>query len=150
MIYEGTISYETTTKNGNTRLVKESYLIENAINFNDAESTLYTYCIANGLKSVDVISLKRSKIKEIARHGGKLDTAIFVATLSDVFTDEDGKEKELHYDIAFFAPNIQEAHNFIIMYAEQGYCMEMRSLKQTKFIDILDEIKIIDNEGNEQ
>lgn len=149
MIYEGTISYETVTKKGNTATVKESYLIENAETFHDAERTLYTYNIANGLNNIDVVALKRSKIKEIARHGGKLDTAIFIATLSDVFTDNEGKEKEIHYDIAFFAPNIQEAHNFIIMYTEQGYCMEMRSLKQTKFIDILDEIKIIDKKKNE-
>lgn len=150
MIYEGTISYETVTKKGNTTTVKESYLIDNALTFHDAENTLYTYGQANGLKNLDVVSLKRSKIKEIARHGGKLDTAIFIATLTDVFTDEEGKEKEMHYDIAFFAPNIQEAHNFIIMYTEQGYCMEMRSLKQTKFIDILDDFKIIDKEKQDE
>ena len=149
MIYEGTISYEKVTEKGNTRTVKESYLIENAETFHDAEATLYAYGYANNINNLDVVSLKRSKIKEIARHGGKLDTAIFIATLTDVFTDDEGKEKEMNYDIAFFAPNIQEAHNFIIMYAEQGYCMEMRSLKQTKFIDILDEIKIIDKQKDE-
>lgn len=135
MIYEGTIKYEKTTEKGNTKVVRESYLVENAETFSDAEYALYNQnkdCVG-----IEVVALKRSKIKEIAKHAGKLDTAMFIATLTDVFTDDNGNEKELNYDIAFFAPNIQEAHNFIIYYTEQGYCMEMRSLKQAKFIDVI-------------
>lgn len=136
MIYEGTIKYETITKNGNTKTIRESYLIENAETFSEAEITLLKIGIESSV-DIDVVSLKRSKIKEIANHGFKLKTPMFLATLTDVFTDENGNEKEINYDIAFFAPNIQEAHNFIIYYTEQGYCMEMRSLKQAKFIDVL-------------
>lgn len=136
MIYEGTIKYETITKNGNTKTIRESYLIENAETFSEAENTLLKIGIESSV-DIDVVSLKRSKIKEIANHGFKLKTPMFLATLTDVFTDENGNEKEINYDIAFFAPNIQEAHNFIIYYTEQGYCMEMRSLKQAKFIDVL-------------
>lgn len=137
MIYEGTIRYETVTNKGNTKIVRESYLIENAETFSEAENVLFGFANKSSLE-IDVVSLKRSKIKEIANHGvGKLKTPMFVATLSDVFTDESGIEKEINYDIAFFAPNIQEAHNFIIYYTEQGYCMEMKALKQVKFIDVL-------------
>lgn len=136
MIYEGTIKYETFTNNGNPKTVRESYLIEDAETFSEAENTLLGLGKESSLE-IDVVSLKRSKIKEIANHGGKLKTPMFVATLIDVFTDENGKEKEISYDIAFFAPNIQEAHNFIIYYTEQGYCMEMRELKQVKYLDVL-------------
>ena len=138
MIYEGTIRYDVITQKGNTKTVKESYLIENVDTFSQAEVALTTYALASGIQEIDVVSLKRSKIKEIANSCGKLDTTIFVATLTDVFTDDNGNEKELNYDIAFFAQNIQEAHKFIIYYAEQGYCMEMRGLKQVKFIDVID------------
>ena len=138
MIYEGTIKYETVTSRGNTKIARESYLIENVDTFSQAEIALTIYAHALNIQDVDVVSLKRSKIKEIANHGGKLKTPMFVATLTDVFTDDNGNEKETNYDIAFFAPNIQEAHNFIIYYTEQGYCMEMRSLKQAKFIDVID------------
>ena len=138
MIYEGTIKYETVTKKGNTKIVRESYLIEKVDTFSQAEIALTTYANALNIQDVDVVSLKRSKIKEIANHGSKLKTPMFVATLTDVFTDDNGNEKETNYDIAFFAQNIQEAHNFIIYYTEQGYCMEMRSLKQAKFIDVID------------
>lgn len=138
MIYEGTIRYETVTNKGNTKIVRESYLIENAETFSEAESVLIKLGDVSSLSDFDVTSLKRSKIKEIANHGvGKLKTPMFVATLTDVFTDDNGNEKETNYDIAFFAPNIQEAHNFIIYYTEQGYCMEMKALKQVKFIDVL-------------
>lgn len=138
MIYEGTIRYETITKKGNTKVVRESYLIENVDTFSQAEIALTTYAHALNIQEVDVSLLKRSKIKEIANHGGKLKSPMFVATLIDVFTDDSGNEKEINYDIAFFAPNIQEAHNFIIYYTEQGYCMEMKSLKKAKFIDVID------------
>lgn len=138
MIYEGTIKYETITANGNTKTVREHYLIENVDTFSQAEIALITHANSLNIQDVDVVSLKRSKIKEIANHGSKLKTPMFVATLTDVFTDDNGNEKEMNYDIAFFAPNIQEAHNFIIYYTEQGYCMEMRGIKQAKFIDVID------------
>lgn len=134
MIYEGTIKYETTTKKGNTKTVRESYLIEDAETFNDAEYTLFKEF--QDKTGIDVVSLKRSKIKEIANTNRDTEP-MFIATLVDVFTDENGIEKELTYDIAFFALNIEQAHNFIRLYAQQGYCMEMKALKQAKFLDVL-------------
>ena len=130
MIYEGTIKYETTTSKGNTKFVRESYLIVDAETFREAEETLQESF------DDDVIALKRSKIKEIA-NTNRNNEPMFIATLVDVFTDENGTEKELTYDIAFFALNIEEAHNFIRLYAQQGYCMEMKALKQAKFLDVL-------------
>ena len=137
MIYEGTIRYEVTTNKCNVRTVRESYLIENVDTFSQAEIALTTYALASSINDVDVVSLKRSKIKEIANKNRDTEP-MFIATLADVFTDENGIEKELTYDIAFFSLNIEEAHNFIRLYAQQGYCMEMKALKQAKFIDVID------------
>lgn len=134
MIYEGTIKYETVTSQGNTKTVRESYLIEDAETFNDAEYTLFKEF--QDKTGIDVVSLKRSKIKEIANTNRDTEP-MFIATLVDVFTDDNGIEKELTYDIAFFALNIEQAHNFIRLYAQQGYCMEMKALKQAKFLDVL-------------
>lgn len=136
MIYEGTIKYETTTNKGNTKTVRESYLIENAETFSEAESVLFKMGETSSLTDFDVIALKRSKIKEIANTNRDTEP-MFIATLVDVFTDDNGIEKELTYDIAFFALNIEQAHNFIRIYAQQGYCMEMKALKQAKFLDVL-------------
>ena len=135
MIYEGTIKYEMVTSRGNTKIARESYLIENAETFSEAEHTLFTFGGKYSL-DIDVVSLKRSKIKEIANTNRDTEP-MFIATLVDVFTDENGIEKELTYDIAFFAMDIEKAHNFIRLYAQQGYCMEMKALKQAKFIDVL-------------
>lgn len=137
MIYEGTIKYETITNKGNSRIVRERYLIENVETFSQAEVALITYATAGSISDVDVVSLKRSKIKEIANKNRDTEP-MFIATLVDVFTDEKGIEKELAYDIAFFALNIEKAHDFIRLYVQQGYCMEMRALKQAKFIDVID------------
>ena len=134
MIYEGTIKYETTTSRGSTKVVRESYLIIDAETFCDAEYTLY---MNNQDKTnIDVVSLKRSRIKEIA-NTNRENERMFIATLVDVFTDEDGHEKELTYDIAFFAMDIEKAHNFIMLYSQQGYCMELKGIVETKFIDVL-------------
>lgn len=135
MIYEGTIKYETVTNKGNTKVVRESYLIEDAETFSEAESVLFGFANKSSLE-IDVVSLKRSKIKEIA-NTNRDTMPMFIATLVDVFTDENGIEKELTYNIAFFALNIEEAHTFIRLYATQGYCMEMKALKQAKFLDVL-------------
>jgi len=104
MIYEGTIKYETVTSKGNTKTVIERYLIENVDTFSQAEIALTTYALAGSISDVDVVSLKRSKIKEIANKNRDTEP-MFIATLVDVFTDESGIEKELTYDIAFFALN---------------------------------------------
>lgn len=136
MIYEGTIKYETVTSQGNTKTVRESYLIENAETFSEAESMLFKMGETSSLTDFDVTALKRSKIKEIANTNRDTEP-MFIATLVDVFTDDNGIEKELTYDIAFFALNIEQAHNFIRLYAQQGYCMEMKALKQAKFLDVL-------------
>lgn len=137
MIYEGTIRYETITNKGNVKTIRESYLVENVDTFSQAEIALTTYALASNINDVDVVSLKRSKIKEIANQNRDTEP-MFIATLVDVFTGEEGIEKELTYDIAFFALNIEQAHNFIRLYAQQGYCMEMKALKQAKFIDVID------------
>lgn len=136
MIYEGTIKYETITSNGNTKIVKERYLVEDAETFSEAESMLFKMGETSSLSDFDVTALKRSKIKEIANRNRDTEP-MFIATLVDTFTDDNGNEKELTYDIAFFSTNIESAHDFIKQYSQQGYCMEMKALKQAKFIDVV-------------
>ena len=56
MIYEGTIKYETVTNKGNTKFVRESYLIEDAETFSEAESVLFCFASKSSLE-IDVVSL---------------------------------------------------------------------------------------------
>lgn len=135
MIYEGTITYVTVNEKGNDQNVKEQLILENAESFTDAEEQLYDY--GSGCTALDVTNIKRSKLKEIANERADNDEKIFVATLLDVFLAEDGSEKELKYDIAFFSKSMDAAHAYIREYASQGYNMSIKGIKETKFVDIL-------------
>ena len=62
-MYEITITFTEIDKNGNDRNKKENLILENAESFADAEQIGYDY--GSGLTAIDVVSIKRSKLKEI-------------------------------------------------------------------------------------
>ena len=64
MIYEGTISYMKIDKNGNEKVIKESYIVDNVETFADAELALFEEF--KSLNAIDIIAIKRSRLKEIA------------------------------------------------------------------------------------
>lgn len=135
MIYEGQVQYLSTNEEGKETNKKESLIINEAISFADAEKQLYE--AFEGFTNLDVIALKRSKIKEVANGRQYDDDKVFVGTLVDTFLNEDGSETELKYSVAFFSKNMDTAHAYINEYVKQGYDMSVVSLKLTKFIDVL-------------
>lgn len=135
MIYEGTISYTTINDKGNDVSKKEQFILENAESFTHAEEQLCDY--GSGLTAIEVIAIKQSKIKEIANERTSDDEKIFLATLVDVFLNDDGSEKELKYTIAFFSKNMDSAHAYIREYASQGYNMSITKIVKSKFDDVL-------------
>ena len=96
-MYEGTIQFITQDKRGNDKLVKEQFILEHCESFSDAEEQLFDY--GSGLTEIDVIAIKRSKLKEIANERTSEDEKIFLATLVDIFLNDDGSEKEIKYTI---------------------------------------------------
>ncbi len=136
MIYELTISYLGQSKKGDSKTVKESYIDADAELFADVENSAYG-AFAAGRADFEVIAIKRSKIREIANKRTCDDDKVFVATLVDVFLQDDGMEKETKYTIAFFAKDINGAHAFIRDYALQGYNMSITEIKETSFVDVL-------------
>lgn len=133
MIYEATFAYDTIDAKGKEKRVKESVIIGNAELFSEVESTVLEYSTYD---NTDVTSIKRSAIKEIANTGND-DDIIFKATVADIFTDDNGKEKETNYQIAFFAHDIAHAQKFIEEYLKQGYDMRLKEIKETKFSTVL-------------
>lgn len=131
MIYEATVSYKTE----DDKVVKDYYVIENAVSFSDAEETIHTEF--EGYKELDVESIRRSKIKEIANTRSCEDESLWVAEMMDVFHDDEGNEKPLKYKILFFSKTYESANSFISEYSKQGYDMSLVSLKLTKFSDVL-------------
>lgn len=138
MIYEVQITYVTVDNRGNDKNVKENLVVQNATSFADAEETGYEYGQGLNLNEVDVVGVKRSKIKEILNTCQHDDDLIWQAELMDVFHDDEGNEKEIKYKTILFAQSFDNAKAFISEYMRQGYDnMSLVSLKLTKFTTII-------------
>lgn len=136
MIYESTISYVGVNDKGNDVVVKESYILQDKESFGDVEDTMYSE-FNNTLTDMEVIAIKRSRIKEVANSRSNGEDKIYLATIADIFVDDNSNEKEIKYVVALFAKNFDSAKAFISEYLKQGYNMQLKSLKETKFIEVL-------------
>lgn len=134
-MYEGTIQFITQDKRGNDKPVKEQFILEHCESFSDAEAQLFDY--GSSLTEIDVVAVKRSKLKEIANERTNEDEKIFLATLVDIFLNDDGSEKEIKYTIAFFSKNMATANVYINEYAKQGYNMTITKIVESKISDVL-------------
>lgn len=138
MIYEVQITYVTVDDKGNDKNVKNNLVVQNAISFADAEEASYEYGQGLNLNELDVVGVKRSKIKEILNTCQHNDDLIWQAEFMDVFHDDDGNEKEIKYKTILFAQSFDSAKAFISEYMRQGYDnMSLVSLKLTKFKNVL-------------
>jgi len=138
MIYEVQITYVTVDNKGSDKNVKNNLVVQNAISFADAEEAGYEYGQGLNLNELDVVGVKRSKIKEILNTCQHNDDLIWQAELMDVFHDDDGNEKEIKYKTILFAQSFDSAKAFISEYMRQGYDnMSLVSLKLTKFKNVL-------------
>ena len=134
MIYESTVQFTTVDAHGNDRVVKQRFIIKEAMSHGEAEGITYKEC--HEQTDIDVIAVKRSKIKEILNKRQRDADYIFIA---DITTDENGEEKELVYKMAFYANNADNAFNFIMAYLRQGYNMTLVGLKKTKFAEVIEQ-----------
>lgn len=138
MIYEVQITYVTVDNKGNDKNVKNNLVVQNAISFADAEEAGYEYGQGLNLNEVDVVGVKRSKIKEILNTCQNNEDLIWQAELMDVFHDDEGNEKEIKYKTILFAQSFDSAKAFISEYMRQGYDnMSLVSLKLTKFTTVI-------------
>lgn len=135
MIYESTVQFVTVDNKGNDRVVKQKFLVANADTHGDAETQTYNEC--DGETDLDVVAVKRSKIKEILNTRQNDGDCVFLADVADVVVDEDGEEKELIYKMAFFANNADAAYAYIKEWLKQGYSLSLVGLKKTKFADVI-------------
>lgn len=138
-MYEIQILYVTVDPKGNDRNTKENLILEHAESFADAEQIGYDY--GSGLTGLDVISVKRSKLKEIVNERPFNDDTckIYVAQIVDHFVDLETEEtKDIKYSVALFAHDMNEAHQAIEQYMKQGLeDMDLVGIKETNFTDVL-------------
>ena len=138
-MYEIQITFTEIDKNGNDRNKKENLILEHAESFSDAEQIGYDY--GSGLTAIDVVSIKRSKLKEIVNEKPFNDDTckIYVAQIVDHFVDLETEEtKDIKYSVALFAHDMKEANQSIEQYMKQGLeDMDLVGIKETKFNDVL-------------
>lgn len=135
MIHEVTIAFTVAGKNGEGKTVKEQYLVDNRNLFAEVEDAMYVGF--NGYKDLDIIAVKRSRIKEIINTRQSEDDLIWMAELQDTFVDDDGKEKYIKYKVVLYSKTFDTAKAFISEYIKQGYNLALVSLKLTKFEEVL-------------
>ncbi|MFW5517367.1 MAG: DUF4494 family protein [Segatella copri] len=135
MIHEVTIAFTVAGKNGEGKTVKEQYLVDNRNLFAEVEDAMYVGF--DGYKDLDVIAVKRSRIKEVANSRTNEEEKMFIATLVDIFNDPEWNEKEIKYQVAFYSQTMSSAWAFIREYVAQGYNMKVSAIKETKFIDLV-------------
>lgn len=83
------------------------------------------------VKSYDVLALKQSPIKEvITNHDGEHS---YIATLEDIFTEDDGTEKKLKYKVLLWADNHQQALSHITELIKQGYDLAIKGIKEVDY-----------------
>jgi len=138
-MYEVKLNYVVVDENGIDRSKTENLILEHAESFADAEQIGYDY--GSGLTGIDVVSVKRSKLKEIVNEKpfGDETCKIYVAQIVDHFVDVDTEEtKDIKYSVALFAHDMNEAHQAIEQYMKQGLeDMDLVSIKETNFTDVL-------------
>lgn len=136
MIYESKVSFTKIDNKGNDKVMKEKYLVAEAETFGDAEDLTFQFC--EGETDLDVIDVKRSKIKEIINSRSNDNDKIFVADVEAKTINEEGEEVEYVYKWALFAADFDDAYRKVNEYLKQGYDMSCVGMKKTKFVDIID------------
>lgn len=134
MIYESTIQYTAVDKNGNDKTAKEHYVHADEELFGAVEQDLYERF--QDRKDIDVASIKRSRIREVANGRTDEQQRIWVAELLGVTTNDEGEEVELTYKVLLHATDFGDAHRFIESYIRQGYDLTLVSLKLTQFKEV--------------
>lgn len=127
MLYEVKARYTDDDKT-----VKVHYLLDVEL-FGEAELKVYEQL--KDKADVDVVSIKRSTIKEVIKEDNDLD--YYVATISNTYTDDKGKETIIRYKQLLPAATIGEAHEVINDYLNQGYDMRLDAIKLTTINAVL-------------
>ena len=87
--------------------------------------------------SFEIQSLKLSTIKEIAdQYEGQYS---FLATLKDIYHDDNGNEKSMRYKVLLWADDLTSATHNARELQRQGYDMQIEGLKEVDYTYVQDE-----------
>lgn len=132
MLYEFKIKVERENAKGELKQVSEHYIIDGCELFAEVEAKALEEFGAE----CDVFAITRSKIKEIVNQKD-IDKPFFKATVVDVYTDDNGEEKESSYQVLVCEKNVAEATKIIEEYLKTGFDMRLDGIVKTKILDFL-------------
>lgn len=134
MFYEVTSKITSANDKGIDKEIKEKFFVENCEFFAEAEAKMIEFYNSEN----DVVAIKQSKVREFANQRKDDDEHIYIATIEDIFIDDDGEEKRTKYEIGLFAKNVNEATRLTNEYLRQGMNdFELVKVSKTKFLDII-------------
>lgn len=135
MFYEVTSKIIRANNKGIDKEIKEKFFVENCEFFAEAEAKMIEYYNSEN----DVVAIKQSKVREFVNQRSNDDEHIYIATIEDIFIDEDsGEEKRTKYEVGLFAKNVNEATRLTNEYLRQGMNnFELVKVSKTKFLDII-------------
>ena len=83
------------------------------------------------IEEYEIQSLKMSSIKELEHPEDGEQT--FIATLRDIWLEEDGSEKSLRYKVLLWADNLTQANERAHELARQGYDMQIEGIQEVEY-----------------
>ena len=135
MYYEITDRVKRVKDDGTEKEVNERYITD-CLTFAEAElKGMEAYSADN--TDGDVVAVKRSNVKEIVNENEEKQH-YFKATIVDIFTDDNGNEKELKYYVLIRADNLTEATSKANDYLRQGISdMRLDGIVKTNILELL-------------
>jgi hypothetical protein len=124
---------------GKTRKRTETYVMDKEF-FSQAEYAVTE--LLNGDTTVEdfqIQNLKLSQIKEIDDQSINNSIPSFIATLIDIFLQDDGTEKKIKYKVLLWADNLTAANRRANELSHQGYDMQIEGIKQVDYEYLTDE-----------
>ena len=126
---------------GKTRKRAETFLVQDCELFSNAEYRVLSALMQeqeDGFVSCsEIISLRQSPIKEVCTQF--TGTFPFIATLKDIWLDNDGIEKALKYKVLLWADNLTDANHNVQLLAHEGYDMQIEGIKQVDYEYLTDQ-----------
>ena len=122
---------------GKTRKRTETYVVDSCELYSNAEYRVMSALVQEQeegtVENFEIQSLKLSQIKEIDNQTIDNILPSFVATLIDIFLQDDGTEKKIKYKVLLWADNLTAANRRANELSHQGYDMQIEGIKQVDY-----------------
>jgi hypothetical protein len=122
---------------GNDKSITEAFFVKDCVLWAEAETKMLKYYNCEN----DVVGMAISKVMEVVNEptdAEKMDMFIYRAVIANIYTDDDGNEKEMKYPVLLWAKNIDDAMGVVNNYLRQGLeDMSLVSITKTKIVEVI-------------